>query len=267
MNEERVMILQMVKEGKISLEEADRLLEALNKTEQANVRPTGPKAGSGQPFDTTNLSNLGVQIGRMVRDEITRAVRDPHNAQTVREVMNSLKSAAHEIKHEVKNAMRDVKVEMKNTGVPTSPNAPTQPTRQASNLSDEIESCMDEVRDWMHDVDDQKKELDEGWREFNAADPQERQEIVHELRGNLGSLYSICAETTKKAGDLASLAAKSSDSDRKMADELIRWANESVERAMKRGKEIEALVDEMATLESMDQTKGLDDLQNPPSGR
>ena len=119
---------------------------------------------------------------------------------------------------------------------------------------------MDELRDSMREVDDMKGEMEEAWSELNQAGTEERHELGSSVRTLVTELYSLASNTTKMAGDLANLAATASESDRKIAQELIHWANEAVDRAMTRGKEIEALVDEMATLEKMDQSRNLDDL-------
>ncbi|MGE5652668.1 MAG: SHOCT-like domain-containing protein, partial [Bacillota bacterium] len=137
MNDERMMILQMLKDGKITPEEANGLLDALNKTEQAQRQapqqaPHTP--GTRPPFPPgTNINNLGVQIGRMIREEITRAVGDPDQAgRAARQVMRSVKDMAHEIRSEVRDAIREAKEQERAQRRGSAPAEPARPSTPAA---------------------------------------------------------------------------------------------------------------------------------------
>lgn len=77
MDDARIEILKMVSEQKISVEEAERLLAALDAGEEKRRRPTGGFWEFWKKLDTLGLDEDFRDLGEIIRREVQQAVRVP----------------------------------------------------------------------------------------------------------------------------------------------------------------------------------------------
>jgi len=109
MQEERMHILRMLEEGKITAEQAAALLEALG---DEGSRPAGgarEQASQGAKASSAarELGAKGQELAAQIRDAIRAAMRSvPHVADELRENW-------HEVRHDIQQALRDIKREIK----------------------------------------------------------------------------------------------------------------------------------------------------------
>lgn len=107
--EERMHILRMLEEGKITADQAAALLEALG--DEGSRTPGGARehAGAGAKASTAarELGAKGQELASQVREAIRAAMRSvPHVADELRENW-------HEVRHDIQQALREIKREIK----------------------------------------------------------------------------------------------------------------------------------------------------------
>ncbi|HEY3366531.1 MAG TPA: hypothetical protein VGK74_15865 [Symbiobacteriaceae bacterium] len=107
MSEERKMILQMVAEGKVTPEEAEKLLQAIDETEQtaqnaaAEGMRSNPDAGSGRPFGAT----LGDTIERAVSESL-RALDETMRSLEISLDRRLNEQSRRDFQHKIEEKMR-----------------------------------------------------------------------------------------------------------------------------------------------------------------
>lgn len=114
MNEERLYILRMVEEGKITAEQAAALLEALDEGAPRKEGPGESRAGkeqegakSGASTSSDELSAKAQEFAAQVREAVRAALRNvPHVTEEIRENWS-------EVRHDIQQAIREIKEEMR----------------------------------------------------------------------------------------------------------------------------------------------------------
>ena len=101
MNEERLAILKMLAEGKISAEEAEMLLRALDEAatpdEETDTEDGNPKQGKDFVQEMTGIFQ---EVGREIEGEVSKAIKSvqrPDIQKVVNEVVDQVKSSVSEV--------------------------------------------------------------------------------------------------------------------------------------------------------------------------
>jgi len=132
MNEERMKVLQMLSEQKITAEEAAKLLSALQKATEQSHRPGKPNTPSGsyrpgrhsgkslkerQIFDTVSqgaktVGKAGQQMGMRFSEEIQKVAKDEDLQAVGRKIGSTMKDLGSIIHDEVNQAMSVMRKEI-----------------------------------------------------------------------------------------------------------------------------------------------------------
>lgn len=174
MNEERMKVLQMLSEQKITAEEAAKLLSALQKAPEQTNRPVKPATPSGsyrpsrhtgksfeeqQLFDKVSrgaktMGKAGQQMGMRLSEEIQKAVKDEDFQAAGKKIGSKMKDLGSIIRDEVNQAMivmRKEIVESKKNGSQAAADLKGKVIDiaddlkvKADNMSEEMENAMEE---------------------------------------------------------------------------------------------------------------------------
>lgn len=112
MSEERARVLRMLKDGRITVEEAEALLEALGEEEAAAPTPAGIEAGSGARLagDPAESGAPQPPVHDLI-EEILDAVDVERIVDTVRESVSRSRAEARRVRDEVRRAAREAREE------------------------------------------------------------------------------------------------------------------------------------------------------------
>lgn len=114
MQEERLYILRMLEEGKISADEAAALLEALGDDQpgpsRAGEHRSGKEAGgarAGASMSAKEQGAKGQELAAQIREAIRTALR------SVPQVTEELRENWHEVRHDIQQALKEIKEEVR----------------------------------------------------------------------------------------------------------------------------------------------------------
>ncbi len=240
MNEERMKVLQMLSEQKITAEEAAKLLSALQKAQEP-IRPVKPSTPSGsyrpsrhsgksfeeqQIFDTVShgaktVGKAGQQMGMRLSEEIQKAVKDEDFQAAGRKIGSTMKDLGSIIRDEVSQAMIGMRKEIaesKKNGSETASNLKNKVVDIADELkekaadvseamqdameeqAEEFEAELDALRDAMAEVADHLNDLQDAWAEWNEEDEERETE---EIESFISEMHNDMAELSSLMAEVA----------------------------------------------------------------
>jgi len=269
MKEERLKVLQMLSENKISAEEAAKLLSALSAPtpEQAPRKPEAPQSPRthmhGNPHinvDEETLRTLGKnlgktsqQVGQKISQEFNKVMADEELRDAGRKIGSRMRDLGTIIRGEVRQAMEEVRREIaenKQKGVNVSEDVKQAVDQAYENIvhadkmvkqvmqdkiqeTSNIEEAMDELRDAMEEVTDGIKDLQDEWKNWtedtSEKSREDSEEFIQQIRENMAEVSAKMAEVAELS--LAMEQLQKSEKEVRYVNELINWAKQGNKKA------------------------------------